>query len=54
MEATILLGILPKVLPMLTTMEKNIEEGGSTIILMEIAITVNIDITKKQSLNFLL
>ena len=50
----ILLDIVPKVLPMLTTMEKNIGEGGITIILMERAITVTKDITKKQSLNFLL
>ena len=54
MEDIILLDILPKVLPMLTTMEKNIGEGGITIILMERAITVTKDITKKQSLNFLL
>jgi len=52
--ATILLDILPKVLPMLTAMEKNIEEGDITIILMEIAITLNKDITMKPSLNFLL
>ena len=38
---------------MLTAMEKNIEEGDITIILMEIVITVKKDITKKPSLNFL-
>jgi len=53
MEDTIFLDILPKVLPMFTAMEKNIEEGDIAIILMEIAITVNKDITKKPSLNFL-
>jgi len=54
MEDIILLGIIPKILPMLTTMEKIIEEGGIIIFPMEKAITVNKDITKKQSLNFLL
>ena len=54
MEDIILLDILPKVIPMLTAMEKNIEEGGITIIPMEKAITMNKDITKNQSLNVLL
>jgi len=54
MEDIILLEILPKVLPMLMAMQKDIGEGGITIILMERAITVTKDITKKQSLNFLL
>ena len=54
MEDIILLDILPKVLPMLTAIEKKIEKGGITIILLEKAITMNKDITKKQSLTVLL
>ena len=48
MEDIILLGILP----MLMTMEKIIEEGGITFILMEKAIIVNKDIINKHCLIF--
>jgi len=50
----LLLGLLPKTLQMLTAMERSIEERGIVIIPMEEATTVNKDITKKQSLKFLL